>query len=481
MVINKWVFVYSEGHSLIKNGAWFVGFTDFSNVPGMLNDILYINRDGLQICYTTQEELDRVKEEGKVFFNETYQKKFKKAIDKCINNFIMLYDSYKTMNLRKLTNKELLCLFNKYIECECVLLAHYQVGGGRSFPLLEKYVKDGLVKQFSESEFNKNCTLLLSSHEIDILEKEEISLLDLGLNPSDEVLLEHANNYSFQFYNTYEIEIILNFLKERSKKLNQNYGSSKNYLEKKNKRKKLLLNEQKKQFNKIKNKKLKNLILFLREQGKLRLEYKEWKAGEEYKFLELFREISRRIGISLKEYLSTYKIEDTQLFLNKGKTIELKERDARKKIFVYFQKDGKKQFASGNKAEYLVEKILGKSKNKLTELKGISASSGKVTGKIRIILPIGIKEVQEDMKHFEEGDILVTTMTQPNILLIMKKASAIITDQGGMTSHAAVISRELGVPCIVGTYNATRILNNGDLVEVDADNGVIKIIKKSNN
>ena len=50
-----------------------------------------------------------------------------------------------------------------------------------------------------------------------------------------------------------------------------------------------------------------------------------------------------------------------------------------------------------------------------------------------------------------------------------------------MTSHAAVISRELGVPCIVGTYNATRILNNGDLVEVDADNGVIKIIKKSNN
>ncbi|MBU3906524.1 phosphoenolpyruvate synthase, partial [Patescibacteria group bacterium] len=77
----------------------------------------------------------------------------------------------------------------------------------------------------------------------------------------------------------------------------------------------------------------------------------------------------------------------------------------------------------------------------------------------------------------EKVDILVAGMTSPEFIIVMKKAKAIITDHGGMTSHAAIVSRELGVPCIVGTKIATQVLKDGDLVEVDADQGVIKIIK----
>jgi len=74
----------------------------------------------------------------------------------------------------------------------------------------------------------------------------------------------------------------------------------------------------------------------------------------------------------------------------------------------------------------------------------------------------------------EEGDILVTSMTRPEFLPIMKKAAAFVTNEGGITSHAAIVSRELKKPCIIGTKFATQVLKDGDMVEVDATNGVIK-------
>ncbi len=80
--------------------------------------------------------------------------------------------------------------------------------------------------------------------------------------------------------------------------------------------------------------------------------------------------------------------------------------------------------------------------------------------------------------RFKGGEILVTGMTRPQIVHLCKKAAAIVTDEGGITSHAAVVSREFGIPCIIATHNATRTLKTGDLVEVDANQGVVKRIDK---
>ena len=73
---------------------------------------------------------------------------------------------------------------------------------------------------------------------------------------------------------------------------------------------------------------------------------------------------------------------------------------------------------------------------------------------------------------------MVTSQTTPDFVPAMRKAGAIVTDEGGATSHAAIISRELNIPCIVGTKIATQILSSGYLVKVDADEGVVRIIKK---
>lgn len=105
-----------------------------------------------------------------------------------------------------------------------------------------------------------------------------------------------------------------------------------------------------------------------------------------------------------------------------------------------------------------------------SELKGTGASPGKASGKARIILK------NEQFSDFQIGEILITAMTRPEYLPLMKKARAIVTDEGGLTSHAAIVSRELGIPCIVGTKLATKIFKSGDRVEVDANKGVVRKI-----
>jgi len=99
--------------------------------------------------------------------------------------------------------------------------------------------------------------------------------------------------------------------------------------------------------------------------------------------------------------------------------------------------------------------------------KGLAASPGYGTGVVKMIKDI------EELDKVEDGDILVTKMTTPDMVPAMKKAAAIVTEEGGMTCHAAIVSRELGIPCIVGTGNATSVLNPGDTVTVNANIGVV--------
>lgn len=100
-------------------------------------------------------------------------------------------------------------------------------------------------------------------------------------------------------------------------------------------------------------------------------------------------------------------------------------------------------------------------------LKGMSASPGRVKGKVRII------KNPREISKMRKGDILVTEMTNPLFVPAMEKASAIITDEGGITCHAAIVSRELGISCVVATQKATKILKDGMAIVVDGKRGEI--------
>ncbi|MDG5817419.1 phosphoenolpyruvate synthase [Natronococcus sp. A-GB7] len=98
---------------------------------------------------------------------------------------------------------------------------------------------------------------------------------------------------------------------------------------------------------------------------------------------------------------------------------------------------------------------------------GLGSSPGRVSGAARIVTKL------DELDKVGEGDIIVTEMTMPDMVPAMKRAAGIITDEGGMTSHAAIVSRELGVPAIVGTTNATTVLEDGQVVTLDGDKGSV--------
>ncbi len=107
----------------------------------------------------------------------------------------------------------------------------------------------------------------------------------------------------------------------------------------------------------------------------------------------------------------------------------------------------------------------------MKEIKGIVANKGKARGRVKII------KNSADFKNFKEGEILVAELTNPSFAAIIIKAAAIITDKGGITSHPAIIAREFGIPCLVGAKNATKILKDGDRIEMDLNKGTVKILK----
>ena len=103
-------------------------------------------------------------------------------------------------------------------------------------------------------------------------------------------------------------------------------------------------------------------------------------------------------------------------------------------------------------------------------IRGQPANPGRAIGKAKII-----KNLKE-LNKVKKGDILVTKMTTPDYMVAIHRASAIVTDEGGTTCHAAIVAREFNLPCIVGTKNATKILHDNDLVEVDAFSGQVRVL-----
>ncbi len=198
---------------------------------------------------------------------------------------------------------------------------------------------------------------------------------------------------------------------------------------------------------------------------------KEMQMRTMYSLQLLFQEIGRRIHVSMND-LQYYTDEEIFEFLFETKKWDEREFQQRKEAqFILSDENGIKMWM-GEEAKEKIKEYYEQDTTESTEIKGICSSPGAATGIVRICY--GAKEAMHKIK---EGDILVTGMTLPDYVPAMRKAGAIVTDEGGITCHAAIVSRELKKPCITGTKHATEILKDGTVVEVDANNGVIKIIK----
>ncbi len=182
----------------------------------------------------------------------------------------------------------------------------------------------------------------------------------------------------------------------------------------------------------------------------------------------IYREVSKRLETTEKDLRYLVFPEVVELLKTNKKADQklIKERKQYRSILV---KGDQILVYEGEKAKKIAEKLLGKQQvTNVSEVQGVIAYPGKITGRVGLI--------HSSNDTFQAGDILVTHDGTAELTTFLKQASAIVTDQGGMICHAAIIAREMKTPAVLGTGIATRVFKQGDLVEVDAEKGVVRRI-----
>jgi phosphohistidine swiveling domain-containing protein len=198
---------------------------------------------------------------------------------------------------------------------------------------------------------------------------------------------------------------------------------------------------------------------------------KDYQSKSYFHLEKLLKEVAKRLSLSFKQVLSL-PLDVMEKGLEKGEVDANIPNTVYKKHFCIPDYNGGVKILYGDEAEEFDQIVERKEEtqdySKIKEVEGSCACSGKAKGFVRII------NLPSDMDKMEKGDILVSVSTTPSIVSAMKKASAIITDEGGLTCHASIVSREMEIPCVIGTKIATKVLKDGDLVEVDADKGIVR-------
>ena len=244
-----------------------------------------------------------------------------------------------------------------------------------------------------------------------------------------------------------------------------------------------LLSEEKKKNIKIKNSIKIKIPLALKEKMTI-FQYIVKRRDEskdlQIKFFDywyaLLREISQRVKLFWPKIMFLTPEEINMLIKTTDSSYWEKEIEKRMNAYFVYWSDGDNVNApyiiNGDNAKKYINFIL-RVNDDVKKIVGTPAYYGKVKGRCRVVMG-----VSENMV-FKKGEILITDQTTPEFVPIMKLAKAIVTNVGGITAHAAIVSREMKIPCIIGTKIATKVLKDGDLVEVDANNGVVKILKKA--
>lgn len=394
-------------------------------------------------------------------------------------------------NLSKYSDDELLNLYKKLYELKGRLQLIRAVVWNIETPneFLSRYLIDFLRQEIINKKLNLDPALVFSilTNPLDgtLVSNEQIDLLFLAakvrmggvlLVETDPEIVAHAKKYCFLPFGcegpAWGAKDIIDRLGELL-----NSGLEINFeVQAENLKKEFIIRKQK-QYDLYEKLQLDNLHKHLISVTQDTVYQKGW--SKEHNYLawyaldRLLRELAKRLFITIQQIRYALPAEIPNML--KTKECDIDELNRRFKYSLLCANKNGSYILSGDEALSLRAKLnikenLSDVDFNIKEFFGVVAVPGKATGRVKIINKIS------EMEKMQTGDILVSEMTIPEIVGAMKKASAIVTDMGGITCHAAIVARELGIPCVIGTKIATRILKDGDMVEVDAEKGAIKKI-----
>jgi len=458
---NKWDLIVARRNCILRINLILHGgsLTLKDEIDFKDNQVLTLNYDKQIGVYNSEEHLKKMGLSivKAIEENPNFIKNNIKKCEEVCKNLVKISE-------KSSQDENLVIAFKNYME------SYHKFSTFMFFPIgIEKIitnkVKEHLKKFLKEEEFQEVFNKITTPPRILDSIREQVDLMKIALkieeNPAIEVELikKHIEYYGYLYvYNQDENLPSLESYKERLHYLVNNNNKVRAIEEE--------YNKTNKEFNEIIKKlnisgHILDLIKILREYVYLRSYRLEMLNKSNFLIQPLLIKISKKFNLNLQEVCA----------LTAEDIINLLEIEKRINGYIYLQQGNNYKIFTDN-LEEIKEEEFGKEEDyiEVNKIEGLTSCKGKVIGKVRVILK------KEEISILQKGEILVTSMTTPEYIVAMEKSAAIITDEGGVLCHAAIVSREMNIPCVIGTKIATKVLKTGDLIEVDANNGLIKIL-----
>ncbi len=408
------------------------------------------------------------------FFLQHYLERYKEDCNRAIE----IAKTIAALPMKNCTNQELISSFQQFID------SHVQLGHWLwNLEFVNFFLDEQIRKLLKDRVKNIDAFLLDISYyekELDfILEQRELLQLALKLQSKnrgkideelDQELQQHCLKYAWlnmyiydgsPFDHNYYVTRLKEYLQQNPAVLLQQLQQEKKNKKQKSEETLMIFKDEPEILS------LLNMIQELMYFKSYRIDVY---THTTFMVFPLLEEISSRLGITRLILVNLSEEEIVQGLLN-GK-INLSDYEQRKKEDVVLKLGENIYRYSGEDAAAIRLIFPEEDFSHLGEVQGTMAYPGKVQGKAKVV------QSELQLGKVQKGDVLIAPMTNPNYIPAFGKIVAIVTDEGGILCHSAIVSREMKIPCVMGTKMGTRVFKDGDLVEVDADQGVVRKISK---
>lgn len=412
--------------------------------------IVYDNQE-LKMYLPAETISERIKQAALFFSQNSNYLYFLQECKNLKKTYQIFYGSLGE-DFSQFSNESLVSIFKTLVELQARCASFFQ---GTS-----EYAIQGITSDL-EAELKSvlsNWQLALAELSVAVSpeierEKKDFSTLKKSQHPD---VLGHIKKYPWVCAKNFFFDEATDGLKEMMK----NYAVKSDQLD--------IQKTNKKEFRfLLKNHRIAVLARKLRELGRVRVDLKGllcWKLLGS----PLYTEIANRLVIEPSKLFYIYNIDEIIDLLSRRQKYQPLHVMVGPRVCV--GQGSSYTMLTGEKAQKFITENLNLAVGR-GELRGMVVFPGKVTGQARVILQAPIGEMAK--QEFNQGDILITSMTNPNMSFLISRSAGVITEEGGITCHAAIICRELKKPCVVGVKHITDVFKNGDVVELDAENGVV--------
>jgi phosphohistidine swiveling domain-containing protein len=426
-------------------------------------DYVILSEKGEAAAYYPVKQEDKSK-----LFNENLLKEVFERSESAKEKYQIFSQKYISATTKSLNLAE---FFDDYCSVYIDLVACFRT----TRPVYVDSLVENLKEKLSATETGQEIlSCLLISENDDEIRLEQIDWTSLlkkgGATPDD--FKRHTFRYPWLFPSIYNYEVAIKKLTDRYSADLTNLGDKIKESEDIQKFLNKNLKEKKKYLNDCSEKEIQRLSKIITELSEFRTYFKLTLSGITFTFREILKEIASNANLEPDLFYNSYTIEDIKKLLLNKELLSSSVVNQRNEYYIYIVRNLKNEITSDK--EYLTVLKDYFSTDKKSCVLGASASTGVVTGIARVLSNSEVKNLSEESLR---GKILVTTMTDPSIMPFIRNCLAFVTDEGGLTSHAAIVSRELNIPCIVGTKNGTQAIKDGSLIEVNANNGIVNILK----